>query len=165
MLAIAHGLVPAIPTDAKNYISASVHAADVAGFACHAADRPEALGEDYNIVDNSVVSYYEFVQYIALLTGRRPLDLPFVDLRRARRVMVPAARLMSWLGRRFGVRRIRVFEPQSAHYVSSSYWLSNRKSLATGYAYRYPDVREGLKDTIAWMREQGWLADRRRLFA
>ena len=79
--------------------------------------------------------------------------------------MVPAARAMAWLHARFGVQRLRVFEPQSAHYVSSSYWLGNRKSLATGFTYRYADVREGLKDTIAWMRAEGWLDDRRRLFA
>ena len=165
MLGIAHGILPAIPTDAKNYITTSVHVEDIAGFALHIADRADSIGEDYNVVDNSIISYYEFVQYIALLTGRRLRDLPFVNLKRARVVMVPAARAMGWLEKRFGWRRLRVFEPQSAEYVSSSYWLSNRKSLATGYQYRYPDVREGLKDTIAWMRENGWLADRRRLFA
>jgi dihydroflavonol-4-reductase len=163
MLAIAHGIVPAIPTDAKNYITTSVHVEDVARFACFIAER-DAIGEDYNIVDNSIISYYEFVHYIALLCGRRLRDLPFINLRRARRVMIPAAQVMTWLERRFGIRRLRVFEPQSAEYVSSSYWLSNRKSLATGFTYRYGDVREGLKDTIAWMRETGWLADRRRLF-
>ena len=150
---------------AKRDVIGLVALAGVAGFACHVADRGDAIGQDYNIVDNSVVSYYDLVTYMALLTGRRMRDLPLVDLRRARRVMIPAARAMAWLQQRFGLKRIRVFEPQSAHYISSSYWLSNRKSLATGYRYRYPDVREGLKDTIAWMREHGWLADRRRLFA
>jgi nucleoside-diphosphate-sugar epimerase len=165
ILAIAHGLVPAVPADAKHYISASVHVADVAGLALHVANQDSGLGEDYNVVDNSVISYYEFVHYIALLVGRRMRDLPFVDLRDMRLLMLPAARAAAWLEKRFRVRRPRMLEPQSATYVSSSYWLSNRKSLATGYAYRYPDVREGLKDTIAWMRDQGWLADRRRLFA
>jgi nucleoside-diphosphate-sugar epimerase len=165
ILAIAHGLVPAIPRDARNYITASVHVEDVAGFALYVADRASALGEDYNIVDNSVVSYHEFVHYIALLVGRRMRDLPLVDLRATRHVMVPAARAAVWLERRFGVRRPRMLEPQSATYMSSSYWLSNRKSLATGYAYRYPDVREGLQDTIAWMRRAGWLIDRRKVLA
>ena len=35
--------------------------------------------------------------------------------------------------------------------MSSSYWLDNRKSLATGYAYKYPDVREGLHGNVALM--------------
>ncbi|MGE0550964.1 MAG: NAD-dependent epimerase/dehydratase family protein [Kofleriaceae bacterium] len=165
IMAIANGIVPAIPTDAKNYISASVHVSDIAGFAVYIANKKDSLGQDYNIVDNSVVSYYEFVHYIALLTGRKLVDLPFINLRRARHVMIPAAKAMNWVTNRFGIKRVRVFEPQSANYVSSSYWLSNRKSLTTGYQYRYPEVREGLKDTIAWMRENGWLTDKRRLFA
>lgn len=35
----------------------------------------------------------------------------------------------------------RAFEPSSAVYVSSSYWISNKKSKETGFRYRYPDVR------------------------
>ena len=27
-----------------------------------------------------------------------------------------------------------------------------------------PDVRDGLRDTIKWLRENGWLLDRKRLF-
>ena len=54
---------------------------------------------------------------------------------------------------------MRVFEIQSVNYVSSSYWFSNRKTLEAGYEYKYPDVKEGLKDTIAWLRDMGWLTD------
>jgi len=57
-----------------------------------------------------------------------------------------------------------VFETQTAPYVGSSYWLSNRKSLATGFEYKYPDVREGLKDLITWFRDVGWLTDRTKVF-
>ena len=59
---------------------------------------------------------------------------------------------------------MRVFEIQSATYISSSYWLSNRKTLEAGYEYEYPDVREGLKDTVAWFRERGWLTDKEKVF-
>ena len=41
ILAIAHGLVPGIPADAKNYITTSVHVADIAGFAVYASDQEE----------------------------------------------------------------------------------------------------------------------------
>ena len=164
ILAVANGLIPAIPTDAKNYITSSVHVEDIARFAVYSCDRDDTVGEDYNVVDNSVVSYYEFVHYIALLTGRKLADLPFVKLTRGKWVMKAAAEAWRFLEVKFKVPRIRVFEPQSANYVSSSYWLSNRKSLATGFEYKYADVREGLKDTISWFRRQGWLTDRKRLF-
>ena len=159
ILAIAHGLVPAIPVDSKNYITTSVHVADVAGFACYIAEQEGTIGEDYNIVDNSIISYHEFLHYIALLTGRDMKDLPFLDLEKLAPLMETAARAWRWLEENFGIPRVRVFEIQSANYISSSYWLSNRKSLSTGYEYRYPDVKEGLKDTVAWFRDMGWLTD------
>lgn len=164
IIAIANGLVPVIPSDAKNYITTSVHVLDVARFACHIANRDDAVGEDYNVVDNSIISYYEFLKYIALLTGARMRDLPFLRLDLAQPVFEAAARTWRFLEVRFKLPRVRVFEIQSATYISSSYWLSNRKTLATGFEYAYPDVREGLKDTVDWMRRMGWLSDRRKLF-
>ncbi len=163
ILTIANGFLPVIPLDARNYVTTSVHARDVARFACFIADHPEAVGEDYNVVDDSIISYYEFLRYIALLTGRKMVDLPVVDLKTVRYPFIAAAKTWTWLEQTFGVPRVRVFEVQSATYVSSSYWLSNRKSLATGFTYLYPDVREGLKDTVAWFRQAGWLTDRRKL--
>ena len=65
--------------------------------------------------------------------------------------------LWTWLERTFGVPRLRVIEPQSAVYIGSSYWISNRKALASGFSYRYADVRQGLIDTVTWMRDVGWL--------
>jgi len=159
ILAIAMGLVPGIPADAKNYITTSVHVEDIAGFALYIADREDAIGEDFNVVDNSIISYHEFLHYIALLTGRSLVDIPLLKLKSLHPVLVAGAKFWTWLERTFDVPRIKVFEVQSATYVSSSYWLSNRKSLEWGYEYRYPDVREGLKDTVAWLRDMGWLTD------
>jgi len=154
---IARGLLPAIPADAKNFVTTSVHVQDVARFACFIAEREDALGEDYNVVDQSIVSYHEFLHYIALLTGRPMFDLPLIKNRWLRPAMVGMATAWTFLERRFGVPRLRVLEVQSAEYIASSYWLSNRKSLSTGFQYDYPDVREGLKDTVAWMTERGWI--------
>jgi len=164
ILAIAHGLLPGVPADAKDYITTSVHVEDLARFALFVADRPETLGEDYNVVDNSIISYFEFLQYIALLTGRRIRAIPFLSLRRGLPIFKAGAQLWRWLERRFGIPRVRVYEVQSAPYASSSYWLSNRKSLAMGFEYRYADVREGIKDTVDWFRDMGWLTDRQRVF-
>ncbi len=160
ILSIALGLVPAIPADAKNYITTSVHVEDVARFAIFASDRPELIGEDFNVVDNSIISYHEFLHYIALLTGRKMRDIPLLPVKALYPVMAKAAAFWTWLQQNFGIPRVRVFEIQSAEYISSSYWLSNRKTLETGFEYRYPEVREGLKDTVAWFRDMGWLTDK-----
>jgi len=164
ILAIAHGLLPGVPSDASDYITTSVHVEDLARFSMWVADRDETIGEDYNVVDNSIISYYEFLQYIGLLTGRRVRSIPFLSLKRGLPLFKAGAELWRWLEVRFGIPRVRVYEVQSAPYASSSYWLSNRKSLEAGFEYRYADVREGLKDTIDWFRDMGWLTDREKLF-
>jgi len=160
LVTINKGYVPFLPTDAKNYISTSVHVEDMAGFAFFIADKDFAVGEDYNVVDDSIISYYEFIQYLSLLVGRKVRDLPLVNLKRTQPIMIRASVLWCKLEERFNIPRIRVFEPGSATYVSSSYWISNKKSKETGYRYRYPDVREGMRDTVDWFRRVGWLDKR-----
>ncbi len=152
-LAINRGMVPAIPVDAKNYVTTSVHVEDMAGFAYHISGQDSAIGEDYNVADDSIISYHEFVHYLALLLGRRMRDLPWVRLKRMRPLMVSAAKTWLQLERAINVPRVRVFEVGSATYMSSSYWISNKKSKEAGYIYRYPDVREGMRDTMDWFRQ------------
>ena len=164
ILAIAQGFLPAIPADAKNYITTSVHVEDTARLALLLADRDDTLGDDYDAVDSSIISYHEFLHYIALLTGRRLRDVPLLSLSALKQGMMRGAAAWTWLERRFKVPRVRVFEVQSTPYMTSSYWLDNSKSRSTGFQYNYPDVREGLKETVAWFREQGWLTDRSRSF-
>lgn len=164
ILGVAQGHVPVIPSDAKNYITTSVHVEDIAGFACYIADRDEGLGEDYNVVDNSIISYHEFLHYIALLCGRRMRDIPLISNGIVQSIMKFTLSVWQTLEKNFGIARPRVFESQSINYMVSSYWLSNRKTLEAGYEYNYPDVKEGLKDTVAWFRKMGWLNDSSKVF-
>ncbi len=158
VLAIHGGYVPMIPRDARNFITTSVHVADVARFAEFIAQRDEAIGEDFNVVDDSVVSYSEFLRYIALLVGRRMWEVPLVRLSwPLTSCALGAARAWRWLERRWNVPRVRVVEVGSVVYLGSSYWISNAKTKAWGFTYRYPDVREGLRDTIQAFREIGWI--------
>ncbi len=164
MLGIAQGYIPAIPSDARNYITTSVHVEDIAGFACYIAEQEEGLGEDYNVADNSIISYHEFLNHIALLTGRRIREIPLVSNHMVQKLLKGTLSVWQFLEKNFGVARPRVFEGQSINYMVSSYWISNRKSLQTGYNYKYPDVKEGVKDTISWFRDMGWLNDSSKVF-
>lgn len=155
--AIGNGLLPAIPEDSKNYITASVHVHDLARFAVFVSGREEFIGEDFNVTDNSVISYHEFLHYIALLTGRNMVDIPLLPVTWLKPVASVVAEAWTALEKNFGVPRVRILEVQSAEYISSSYWISNRKSQLAGFQYSYPDVKEGLKDTVAWLRTVGAL--------
>ena len=157
ILTIHKGWVPIVPMDAQNYITTSVHVADIVGFADTISRRDDAIGEDFNVVDDSIISYYEFMKYIALLLGRRMIGVPGINLWLTRPLMIWAAKLWLHLEQKYGIRRVRVFEVQSATYISSSYWIGNRKTKDWGYVYRYPDVREGLRETVQWFGKMGWL--------
>lgn len=157
VLTIHKGLVPFIPRDAHNYITTSVHVDDLTRFAYYISNRDDAIGEDFNVVDNSIISYAEFLHYIALLVGRRMFEVPFIRLTRAKYAAKAVTRMWRVLTERWGVPYVSVFEVGSAPYIGSSYWLSNKKTRDWGFEYKYPNVRDGLRDTIQWFREVGWL--------
>ena len=113
---------------------------DIAGFAAYIADKDFGLGEDYNVVDDSIVSYYEFTRYLALLLGRNMFDLPVVSLKRVQPHLERLARVWLWLEKSLGLPRERVFEIGSTAYISSSYWLTNQKSKDA-----FPNDRTGMK--------------------
>lgn len=164
VLAVAYGLLPAIPQDAQNYITTSVHVEDVARFARYITAGKLGQGEDYNLADNSIISYHDFLHYIALLSGRTMYDVPFVRNSMLKPIFVGAAHAWNWLEKTVGLPRIRIFEIQSAVYMSSSYWISNRKALRTGFDFKYEDVKDGLKDLMTWFREEGWLNNPDKIF-
>ncbi len=164
VLAIAYGLLPAIPSDAKNYITSSVHVEDVARFARYITEADQGIGEDYNLADNSVISYHEFLHHIALLSGRTMYDLPILRNSMIKPLFMGAAYAWNWLEKTLGLPRVRVFEIQSAVYMSSSYWISNRKALRTGFDFKYEDVKDGLQDLMTWFRERDWLNDPDQIF-
>jgi nucleoside-diphosphate-sugar epimerase len=156
ILTIHKGYLPITFSDTKNYINASVHIEDMVRFADFISRRPDAIGEDFDVVDDGVISQYEFLKYIAMLLGRRMYTVPLVNLQLLRPAAVQAAKAWRRAELSFGLPRVRVFEVQSAAYIGSSYWISNKKTKDWGFAYRYPDVREGLRDTIQWFRAFGW---------
>lgn len=157
VLAINRGLLPFIPADSMNYLTTSLHVEDMAGLAAFVADKDFALGEDYNVVDESVISYHEFLHYLALLLGRRMWDVPFVRQKNLRAIAVAAAHGWLFLEQKLHAPRVRILEIGSATYMASSYWISNRKTKDAGYVYKHPDVKEGMRSTIEWFRRMGWL--------
>ncbi len=157
VLSVHRGLLPAIPADARNYITVSIHVTDLARFAYHAAKHRDAEGEDYNVVDDSIISHGEFMHYIALLCGRRMGEIPLVRLDVIKPYALRAAHAWSYLAERFGVPRVKVFEIGSAVYLGSSYWIQNEKSKSIGFEYRYPDVKVGMRESVRWMRDMGML--------
>lgn len=158
LIAMSEGIIPAIPSDLKNYVMSSCHVEDICRAALFVSEREDTVGEAYNVVDDSTISQGEFIQLAALLCGRKLRILHGVTMPMVRPLMVWSARKARDTARKHpNYQRLRMWEESSARYVSSSYWISNRKLKSLGYQLAYPDFKVGLRETAEWMVEMGWI--------
>ena len=152
VIAIASGLLPFIPSGARHSKTISVHVEDLGRFALHIAGRKEYFGEDFNVVDNSDISYYEFIHHIAGLLDKKILDIPYFPMGLMKALTYSVAKVVDTLNLKKRYPQLNVVETQSAKYIGSSYRVDNYKSRDIGFAYTYPDVKVGIKDTISWFK-------------
>lgn len=158
VIAMSEGLTSVLPLDLKNYLMVNCHVRDICRAALFVAGREDTVGEDYNVSDPTVISQLEFLRTAALLVGRKVHLVPFVRMPLLMPVGVLSARLVRWMENRFpGYERIRIWEESSARYLSSSYWISSNKLKALGFEWEYPDFRIGLRDTVEWFIDMGWI--------
>ncbi len=149
MFMLARGELRAIPGSGKT-IGAFVHVKDVVDCALFLASKKEAVGESYNIADDSHYTNEELLLYAAEL-----LDV------KMRKFHIPAfvINLRAWWsewkaklkGKKPGLER------DAVKYLFHDYWLDNSKIKELGHKLVYPDIKEGLKETIRWYKVEGWL--------
>ncbi len=127
-----------------------------------ATDRPATLNDSgrralaKNIgLDLSNPNLHLEGAYLLDLPSLQSIDIPLLPLDLVQPVAEGVATSWLWLEQNLDVPRVRILAVQSAPYIGSSYLISNRKVLETGFVYDYGDARDGLKNTIAWFRKQG----------
>ncbi len=131
-------------------IEAFLHVEDMCRAVLFAFEHDETIGEVYNISDDSRMTTAEFFQLVSReLCGT---EKPF--LRVPMRLLLPIAaisqRLAKW-------RKTRpALEVGTLHYLSCDRVWDSSKLAATGFKLRYPSAEEGLRETLAWYRENGW---------
>lgn len=146
---LARGQLPAIPGDGGSR-PATVHVRDVVGAAEYLADKKNAMGEAFNIADDSRYSVEELLLAAAQMLGVRihKFHIPIL-------VLSLVAQLSEWQARLKGTRP-RV-EKESIRYLTYDSLIDNSKIKAAGYELLYPDVMQGLRETIEWYKREGWL--------
>jgi len=146
---LARGQLPAIPGDGGSR-SATVHVRDVVGAAEYLADKKNAMGEAFNIADDSRYSVEELLLAAAQMLGVRihKFHIPIL-------VLNLVAQLSEWQARLKGTRP-RV-EKESIRYLTYDSLIDNSKIKASGYELLYPDAMLGLRETIDWYKREGWL--------
>lgn len=151
-----------------------VHAEDIAGGTVFVMEKEEAVGEAYNVSDDSSMPSGELIENILNsvgIEGRRVL--PVSD-----RLVSIAARVGGHLPRvfftwatdflqkqwdkvviRHGLLPMLQprFDPGFTAFGRGDYDFDNGKIKALGYELRHPDFREGWFETVRWYMDRGWI--------
>ena len=70
-------------------------------------------------------------------------------------VLVPVAAASQLLAKGFGTKS--KLEKDTLHYMSCDRIWDNAKLKETGFELEHPDVRSGMKETLDWYKDNGWL--------
>ncbi|PKQ27532.1 MAG: hypothetical protein CVT63_07495 [Candidatus Anoxymicrobium japonicum] len=158
VIALSEGLMPILPLDLKNYLMVNCHVRDIGRAAYFLAQREDAVFEDFNVSDPTVISQLEFLKISALLVGRKIHLIPFLRMPMLQPFGIWSSRYLRWLDGKFpGFQRLRIWEESSARYLSSSYWISSGKLQRLGFEWEYPDFKLGLRATVEWFIKMGWI--------
>lgn len=143
----------------------SVHVEDVCEAALFLAQREEANGQIYTIVDDSDYTFSGMVSLIGSLVGKEIVELPIsVNAKVLSFIFVQIARFTSVVKKYFPLilnnpylEVLKYLEEDTARYIAHSFRFSNAKLKSIGYKLKYPDLRDGLPPTIKWYRDYGYL--------
>lgn len=130
-----------------------VNVKDVCEAVFFLAQKDKAVGEAYNVVDDSSYTIYEFFKHLAPLLGKPFFTVPPVPAAHLKFMGKIAAKVIEAVSRL--TRTKPLIEEGYLIYVGNDFWFSNEKLKSLGYQLIYPDVKEGIKETIAWYREEG----------
>jgi nucleoside-diphosphate-sugar epimerase len=132
-------------------IEAFLHVEDLCRALLFAFEHDETIGEVYNISDHSRMTTAEFFRLVSreLLGEEKPF------LRVPLRLLLPLAALSQRLARWRGCKPS--LEKATLEYLSYDRCWDVSKLEATGFALRHPSAEQGLRETLAWYRRNGWL--------
>ena len=134
----------AIPGNGRQLLS-NVRAEDVAAAVVHLSHLDEAVGEAFNIADDSHPTIEEALTIAAMAFGAKPpkLHLPLA-------IVKAFARLDGFISGMKG--RIPDLEYDAVRYLSTDYVVDNARLKNTGYRFIYPDFEESMKQMAEWYR-------------
>jgi UDP-glucose 4-epimerase len=129
--------ITAIPGSGKQLLS-NVRTEDVAAALEHLSHVEDAVGQAYNIVDDSRPTLEEALSLAAETFGIKPprLHLP-----------LPVVRMAAWLDGTLSTLTGKVpdLELDAVSYLYDDYVVDNTKLKETGFVFQYPDFRESMK--------------------
>jgi nucleoside-diphosphate-sugar epimerase len=128
---------------------------DVCAAALHLAMHPAADGEAYNVSDDGRVDAIELARIVGSVMGTTPKILPPAPISVVRKALSGAARISTAAARRSGKRPF--LEYDQVQYFGHNYLYSNDKLKRTGFRFRWPQPEPGLRETLRWYLDHGWI--------
>jgi len=137
--------ITAIPGRGTQRLS-NIRAEDVAAAIDHLSFLDEAVGNVYNIAEDTNPTVEEALLLAADAFGTKPpkLHMPLG-------VVKATARVQGWLAARKGC--IPDLECDAVSFLYDDYIVDNSKLKATGYELMYPDFEESMRQMKLWYRE------------
>ncbi|MGD0276211.1 MAG: NAD-dependent epimerase/dehydratase family protein [Syntrophales bacterium] len=139
--------ITAIPGNGRQLLS-NIRAEDVATAVDHLSYLDEAVGQAYNLADDSNPSVEEALRLAAEAFGMKPatIHLPLG-------IVKIAARVEGWVAAKKG--RIPDLEFDAARYLYNDYVVDNGKLKKTGFQFIYPDFAASMRQMGEWWRTEG----------
>ena len=131
-------------------IEAFLHVEDMCRAAIHAWETDAMVGEAYNVSDDTRITTAEFFQFLCREIVNEEKEFLHVPLK----LLLPVAGASQFIAKRLG--RKPPLEKATLNYLSFDRIWDNSKLKATGFAFRYPTMEEGMKETLAWYRKKGF---------
>ena len=132
-----------------------MHVRDLTEAALYLWEYEKADGEAYNVTDEGRVSAVDVARICAQEMGRRPVVLPPMPLKAMRKVLSGAARMSMARAKKKGTRPL--LEYDQVQYFGRDFVYSIEKLKATGFVMKYPEPEQGLRETLHWYVDNGWL--------
>ncbi|MBI5503085.1 MAG: NAD-dependent epimerase/dehydratase family protein [Deltaproteobacteria bacterium] len=132
-----------------------VHVKDVCRAALHVATVPSGANRIFNTSDDTQMTTAGYFQYMASLTGAKFVELPAIPLDKMKPAIRTFAETMQKVTGMFG--KPSPVEADTIDYLNEDFVYANDALKSTGFQFTYPDARDGLRDTLRWYRENGWL--------
>jgi len=133
-----------------------IHVRDVVRCATYLADRPEAVGERYNLLSDPI-GQDELLSFLASELSLRKVVLPtpYHVYALLATGVYPLFKQSEKIARRR--QRRPLIDAPMIRYLTANMWFANEKLKSTGFEFIYEDPRDGLTEYIGWCQQHGYL--------
>ena len=136
------------------------HVRDLCEAALFLSSYDGADGEAYNVTDDGRLDAVKLARLVADEVGKRPVILPPAPINSMRKILLRAAKVSMARAKKKGVRPL--LEYDQMQYFGHNFLYSNEKLKKTGFQMKYPQPEPGLRETLRWYVDRGWIQPPRR---